>query len=121
MGILLTIALVVSSFMLVLGVWLGWCKGKGKSKNGWLIKSGKYRVIAIFGFNLLLDKVDSNEILYYSWNFCDFKGTPDALSSIYPIHTIKQGTTVEFFRDPTSNILRVAIVPLFGERIILKQ
>ena len=38
MGILLTIALVVSSFMLVLGVWLGWCKGKGKSKNGWLIK-----------------------------------------------------------------------------------
>lgn len=112
---------VVFILVLILVAWYSWCKGKGKSKNGWLIKSGKYRVIATFGFNLLLNKVDSNEILYYAWSFSDFKGTPDALSSIYPIHTINQGTTIEFFRDPKYNILKVAIVPLFGERVVLKS
>ena len=112
------LVLFVSSVIFIL---MGWCRGNGKSKNGWQIKSGTYRVIAMFGFNLLLNEVGSYETLYYAWSFHDFKGTPEALDSMYAILKVNQGETIEFFRDPTSNILKVAIIPLFGPRIILKR
>ena len=93
---------------------------RGKPRNGWNINDGRYEIIGISGFHLLLKKIDSNTIRYYLWSFWDYNGSPEALSSISPIKYLDPGTVVEFFRDPF-NILRVAVISPSGERLILKS
>ena len=93
---------------------------RGKPRNGWNINNGRYKIIGISGFHLLLKKIDSNKISYYLWSFWDYKGSPEALLSISPIKNLAPGTVVEFFRDHF-NFLRVAVISPSGERLILKS